>query len=101
MLFRKLKILKKFTFWFIILSIYIIILNISGNDDKNIMLIGLNPIISKLIYTEPFRSFVLKNDDITINLYIFHLLTFILYGLILDFIIFYIKKVINYVKSYI
>ncbi|WP_152890909.1 hypothetical protein [Clostridium tarantellae] len=86
------KIFKTFTFWFFIISILIILNNILGNDDKNILLIGLNPILNAVVYVEPFRS-IIWNDGPNFNMYIAHLLTFIIYGGIIDSIIAIIKSV--------
>ncbi|MDU5111884.1 MAG: hypothetical protein E6248_15720 [Clostridium sp.] len=84
------KIFKSATFWFFIASIAVIIINITGNDDKNILLIGLNPILNFAVYTEPFRS-IAWNDGPNLFMYIAHLLTFIFPAAIIDFIIYAIK----------
>lgn len=84
------KIFKSFIFWFFIASIAVIIINVTGNDDKNILLIGLNPILNFAVYTEPFRS-IAWNDGPNIFMYIAHLLTFIFPAAIIDFIIYAIK----------
>ena len=84
------KIFRSFTFWFFIASIAVIIINITGNDYKNILLIGLNPILNFAVYTEPFRS-IAWNDGPNIFMYMTHLLTFIFPAAIIDFIIYAIK----------
>ena len=84
------KIFRSFTFWFFIASIAVIIINITGNDYKNILLIGLNPILNFALYTEPFRSIV-WNDGPNIFMYMTHLITFIFPAAIIDFIIYAIK----------
>lgn len=84
------KIFRSFTFWFFIASIVVIIINITGNDDKNILLIGLNPILNFLVYTEPFRG-ITWSDGPNTFMYIAHLLTFIFPAAIIDFIIYTIK----------
>lgn len=81
---------KKCTFIFLIISILIILFNLNGYDDKNILLIGLNPILNIIVYKEPFRN-IIWNDGPNFNMYITHLLTFIIYGGIIDIIIFVIK----------
>lgn len=94
------KIFRSFTFWFFIASIAVIIINITGNDDKNILLIGLNPILNFAVYTESFMS-IAWNDGPNIFMYIAHLLTFIFPAAIIDFIIYSIKysiKKSNYLK---
>lgn len=41
-------IIKSFTFWFSILGIVVVILNLLKLDDMNIIMIGLNPILNLL-----------------------------------------------------
>lgn len=84
------KIFKSVTFWFFIASIAVITINVTGNDVKNILLIGLNPILNFAVYTEPFRS-IAWNDGPNIFMYIAHLITFIFPAAIIDFIIYTIK----------
>lgn len=74
------KIIKTFTFWFIILDIVIIILNLLTLDDMNILMIGLNPILN-LLSGSAFRV------DIADVPYLWHILSFVtmtIYGLVLD-----------------
>ena len=85
------KICKSFTFVFLILSIIIITFNLMGMDDKNLMLIGLNPIIMNIVYDEPFRS-IIWSDGPTIYMYILHLFTYMIYGGVIDIIVCFIKK---------
>lgn len=77
------KIYKTFTFYFILLSIIIVILNILKKDDMNILLIGLNPILNLLDDSKIFCDFMNSNNYLW---YISNLLTNTFYGLILDFI---------------
>lgn len=90
------KVLKSFILWFGIISLLIIFNNYRGHDAKNIILIGLNPILYKIVYIEPFRTWlnsgtVIRNSlsgqpSATTNMYLTHLLTFLFYGFICDFI---------------
>lgn len=80
------------------ISILIIVFNLNGYDDKNILLIGLNPILNIAVYIEPFRSIIWK-DGPNFNMYIAHLLTSIIYGGIIDIIIFAIKHISKKGKS--
>lgn len=83
------KFYKTFTFYFVVIGIIIVLLNISGNDDMNLFLIGLNPILNLLDNSKAVRDFMNSNT------YFWHIASFItntLYGLILDFIRVKIKR---------
>ena len=78
------KVLGSFIFWFGIISLLIIYMNYRGQDEKNIALIGLNPILFKIVYIEPFRTWLnsgtvmryfLGEPSATLNIYLAHLLT--------------------------
>lgn len=95
------KILKSFTFYFMLMSLFMIYMQYVGYDSKNIILIHLNPILSKLQYTD-FAESVLNSGklvncrtisgSISIYWYIAHFITFIIYGMIFDFIKTIIKR---------
>ncbi|WP_270565869.1 hypothetical protein [Clostridium beijerinckii] len=96
------KVLGSFIFWFGIISLLIIYMNYRGQDEKNIALIGLNPILLEIVYIEPFRTWLnsgivmryfLGEPAATLNIYLAHLLTFIFYGLIFDLIKHGIRKI--------
>ena len=96
------KVLGSFMFWFGIISLLIIYMNYRGQDEKNIALIGLNPILFKIVYIEPFRTWLnsgtvmryfLGEPSATLNIYLAHLLTFLFYGLIFDLIKQGIRKI--------
>ncbi len=89
---------KKATFWFSVISLLICLNSYLGNDDKNILLIGLNPLLNSIVYTEPFRHWIfdfdsakLAVDSATIRVqfpaYIIHFASFFLTGLIIDCLI--------------
>ncbi len=89
---------KKATFWLAVISILICLNNYLGNDDKNILLIGLNPVLNSIVYTEPFRHWMLDfesaklaTDSATIRVlfpaYIIHFASFFLIGLLIDLLI--------------
>lgn len=83
------KFYKTFTFYFTIIGIIIVLLNVSGMDDMNIFMIGLNPILNLLDDSNIIRDFMNSGN------YLWHIASFItniLYGLILDFIRTKIKK---------
>ncbi|WP_311083077.1 hypothetical protein [Paenibacillus polymyxa] len=97
---------KKATFWFSVISILICLNNYLGNEDKNIVLIGLNPLLNSIVYTEPFRDWIfdfdsakLAADSATIRVqfpaYIIHFVSFFLIGLIIDFLIRIISQTVK------
>lgn len=101
------KVLGSFIFWFGIISLLIIYMNYRGQDEKNIALIGLNPILFKIVYIEPFRTWLnsgtvmryfLGEPSATLNIYLAHLLTFLFYGLIFDLIKHGIRKIRSLIK---
>ena len=47
-----------FTLIFLAMSIVIIGLNMIGQDDKNILLVYLNPILNHIVYEEPYRQLI-------------------------------------------
>ena len=97
------KILKSFTFYFIILSFLMIYLHQIGQDSKSIVLISFNPILNLLAQSDTAREFMNSGMQITcrtitgsisIFWYIGSVVTFILYGLIFDFIKYLFKKIL-------
>lgn len=92
------RILKLFSFWFFIINILIIILNLIGWDDMNILLIGLDPILNYLVYKQPFRR-IIWNDGPTFYMYIAHVFTYTMYGGGIDIIIIGIKRLVHIIKS--
>ena len=42
------KLIKKFLFWFVLMGVIVNVISITGSDDKNIILIGLNPLLNLL-----------------------------------------------------
>ena len=91
---------RKFTFWLSLISILICLNNFWGNDDKNILLIGLNPVLNSVGYTEPFRHwmFDFSNESTSIKVqfpaYLLHFSSFFLLGFIID----YLKKMKIYLR---
>lgn len=83
------KIYKTFTFYFVIIGIIVVLLNVLDMDDMNILMIGLNPILNILDDSSAICDFMNSGS------YLWHIASFItnvLYGLILDFIRIKIKK---------
>ena len=83
------KFYKTFTFYFVIIGIIVVLLNVIGIDDMNILMIGLNPILNILDDSKIICDFMNSGS------YLWHIASFltnILYGIILDFIRVKIKK---------
>lgn len=83
------KFYKSFTFYFLIIGILVVVLNILEFDDMNLFMIGLNPILNLLDNSKVIRDLMNSGN------YLWHIASFltnILYGLILDFIRIKIKK---------
>lgn len=89
------KIFKSFTFWFLILSILIIFLHQIGQDSKSIILIGFNPLLrllpNEFMNSGPVVSCNTISGNISIYWYIASIISFIIYGGLLDLI----KKLIK------
>lgn len=83
------KIIKTFTFWFVVIGVTVVVLNILKLDDMNILMIGLNPILNLLSSS---------SIDISAIPYLWHILslvTMVAYGLALDGTKYLIKVLIN------
>lgn len=90
------RIIKTFSFWFIILSLIVCYLNFTNQDDKGLLFFffGLDPILYHMVYSETFRSFII--DDSTLEIlwggYFLRIAVGLLYGLTLDFIVYLVKN---------
>lgn len=82
------KLVKSFTFWFVIVGIVGIVLNLVGADDINLF-IGLNPILNVLSSSGACRDFI---NTIPYLWHILSIITMAGYGLILDGLKALIKK---------
>ena len=83
------KFYKTFTFYFVIIGIIVVLLNVIGVDDMNILMIGLNPLLNLLDNSKVIRDFMNSGT------YLWHIasvITNILYGILFDFIRAKIKK---------
>ena len=87
------KFIKSFTFWFVILAILEIYMHQIGQDSKSIMLIYLNPILKIISRSDIGSAFMNSGLQvfsrtitgyISIYWYIGSIVTFMIYGLILD-----------------
>lgn len=77
------KFYKTVTFYFIIIAIIVIVLNITGKDDMNILMIGLNPLLNILDNSKVVSDFMSTHNYLW---YIASVITNVLYGIVLDFI---------------
>lgn len=94
MLKKVLKLLiTSFTFWFVVLSLLIIWNHYSGGDSKSIVLIYFNVILEGISLNDVGRELMNSGPEISaktilgeisVYWYIAHLLSFILYGAVLD-----------------
>jgi hypothetical protein len=97
----KKKILKSFTFYFMLLSLLMIFMHYKGHDSHGITLFHLNLILRSLLYSE-FANKVIRTGpkivcgsvagEIYIYWYVAHFISFVIYGLILDFLKYGIRK---------
>ena len=98
------KILKSFTFYFMLLSLIMIFTHYTGYDSHGIMLFHLNVILKSLLYSE-FANSVIRTGpkiacgsvagEIYILWYVAHFISFVIYGLILDLARFCIRKLVK------
>lgn len=101
------KIVKSFTFWFLLIALFEIYMHQIGQDSKSIVLIGLNPILSIISRTDSFLVFMDSGmqipcrtimGSISIYWYIASILSFLIYGIILDLIKAIICKIVHKTK---
>ena len=86
---RTLKIrLQSFTFGFIIVGIIVVMYNLSGQDDKNIVMIGLNPILVAL--DNPVCRPIL--NEIPYSWHLLSLVSMTLYGTLFDFLKYFFRR---------
>ena len=83
------RIYKTFTFYFMIIGIIVVLLNVLRIDDMNLFMIGLNPLLNLLDDSKVICDFM---NSGTYLWHIASILTNILYGIILDFIRTKIKR---------
>lgn len=80
---KKLK--KKFLFLFVVIGVIVNVISITGNDDMNIILIGLNPLLNLLESNSMIRELIKVFGFYIWN--ILSMLSFIVYGFLLDVIL--------------
>lgn len=83
------KIVKSFTFWFTLLGIIVVILNLLKLDDMNILMIGLNPLLNIFSSSKSCRDLI---NSVPYLWQILSIITMVGYGLIIDGIRRLLKK---------
>lgn len=87
------KIIKSFTFWFLLIALSELYMHQIGQDSKSIVLISLNPVLSVISRTDSLRAFMNSGmqlpcrtimGSISVYWYMASILSFLVYGLILD-----------------
>ncbi|WP_031423601.1 hypothetical protein [Exiguobacterium sp. NG55] len=90
------KIIKTFSFWFVLVSIFVCYLNFTDQDDKGLLFFffGLDPILYHMVYSETFRSFIFDEsaDEILWGGYLLRVIIGLFYGLTLDFLLYQVKN---------
>lgn len=76
---------KKFLFLFVVIGVIVNVISITGNDDMNIILIGLNPLLNLLESNSMIRELIKVFGFYIWN--ILSMLSFIVYGFLLDVIL--------------
>ncbi|MBY0088664.1 hypothetical protein HP567_019770 [Brevibacillus sp. M2.1A] len=89
--------LKKFSFWLTLVSILICLFDFLGNDEKHILLSITNPILNEIVYIEPFKHWIIEvhqdaNSTILPTGYLLHVITYFLFGLLIDLALTFRKK---------
>lgn len=96
------KIIKSFTFWFILIALFEIYMHQIGQDSKSIVLIGLNPILSAISHNDSFFNFMNSGaqvscrnimGSISVYWYLASLISFLVYGATLDVVGAIISKI--------
>lgn len=75
------KLIKKFLFLFVVIGVIVNVISITGNDDMNIILIGLNPLLNLLESNSTIRELIKVFGFYIWN--ILSMLSFIVYGFLL------------------
>lgn len=75
------KLLKSWTLWMILFGGLVLLYNLTGRDDKNIVMIGLNPLLSTVFNTS---AFCIAAEQYPYVWHLLSILTMVLYGLVLD-----------------
>ncbi len=84
---RRFRPVQTCTFWFVLASIAVVLLNLSDLDDMNLLMIGINPILN-FLSSSPWCTAIANTPGAW---HVLSIVTMIFYGLLLDGIR-YIKK---------
>ena len=90
------KVMKSFTFWFLLLSVFEILMHQIGQDSKSIVLIRFNPVLRMIADSQGSLNNLMNSGwqvpcntitaHISIYWYIGSFVTFLFYGVVLDVI---------------
>ncbi|WP_339315716.1 hypothetical protein [Paenibacillus sp. FSL R10-2734] len=94
---------RKFSFWLSIISVIICLGDYLGIEIANIILVRLNPIVDTLIFTKPFENWMVDVNNtkwtassilisVRFPTYIIHFGTFLILGLLIDYLIHIFKQ---------
>lgn len=98
------RLITSFTLWFVFLSLLMIWNHYSGGDSKSIVLIYLNLILNSISHNDAAQELMNKGPmvsaktilgEISVYWYIAHLLSFVLYGAVLDGVKAVIKRLLR------
>jgi hypothetical protein len=100
---KQMGVLRTFTFWLSVLSIFICLSVYLGNGIANILISQFNPVIHAMVITEPLRNWIILDENTTTRVssvlvtfrfpaYLIHFGTFLIAGLLLDYLIYLFKR---------
>lgn len=89
--------LKKFSLCLTLVSILICLFDFLANDTKHILFMVTNPILNEIVYMESFRHWIMEvhqdaNSTILPTGYLLHVITYFLFGLLIDLVLTFRKK---------
>lgn len=93
---KLLKVIRIFTFWFVLTGAFVCYLSMIGQDDKGLLLFsfGLDVIIYHAAYSDVLRPFLINDatDQYVWGIYVLKIVSSLIYGLLLDVVLYLIKK---------
>ena len=80
--------------WSGLLFVGICVLNAIGQDDKNLLVVffGIDVIYVELLYMESIRAYLITDDGITFVGYVVRVVLGVIYGGILDLIVYIVRR---------
>jgi hypothetical protein len=81
------KIIKRFSFWFVLFALMVCLYNVMGFDDKNLLLFFTTPPFWLLEdFTPQLKLFFVNENIFRVFLYLVNIAFWFLFGLLLDWI---------------